>query len=39
MLLKIFFMKNGVKTGLIGTICNEIGDETVHTDNTTPMAF
>lgn len=37
--IKNIFMKNGVKTGLIGTICNEIGDETVHTDNTTPMAF
>ena len=37
--IKNIFMKIGVKTGLIGTICNEIGDETVHTDNTTPMAF
>lgn len=37
--IKNIFMKNGIKTGLIGTICNEIGDETVHTDNTTPMAF
>lgn len=37
--IKNIFMKNGVKTGLIGTICNEIGGETVHTDNTTPMAF
>lgn len=37
--IKNIFIKNGVKTGLIGTICNEIGDETVHTDNTTPMAF
>ncbi len=37
--IKNIFMKNGVKTGLIGTICNEIGDEIVHTDNTTPMAF
>lgn len=37
--IKNIFMKNGVKTGLIGTICNEIGDETVHTYNTTPMAF
>lgn len=37
--IKNIFMKNGIKIGLIGTICNEIGDETVHTDNTTPMAF
>ena len=37
--IKNIFMKNGIKTGLIGTICNEIGDETVHTDNTTPMPF
>ena len=37
--IKNIFMKNGIKTGLIGTICNEIGDETVHTDNTTPMGF
>ncbi len=37
--IKNIFMKNGIKTGLIGTICNEIGDETVHTYNTTPMAF
>lgn len=37
--IKNILMKNGIKTGLIGTIQNEIGDETVHTDNTTPMAF
>jgi len=30
---------NGHKTGLIGTIRNEIGDEIVHTENTTPMAY
>ncbi len=37
--IKNILMKNGIKSGLIGTICNEIGNETVHTDNTTPMAF
>ncbi|MGN0614414.1 MAG: UDP-N-acetylmuramoyl-L-alanyl-D-glutamate--2,6-diaminopimelate ligase [Porcipelethomonas sp.] len=37
--IKNILMKNGIKTGLIGTIQNEIGDEIVHTDNTTPMAF
>ncbi|MGN0621274.1 MAG: UDP-N-acetylmuramoyl-L-alanyl-D-glutamate--2,6-diaminopimelate ligase [Porcipelethomonas sp.] len=37
--IKNILMKNGIKTGLIGTIRNEIGDEAVHTDNTTPMAF
>lgn len=30
---------NGYKTGLVGTIRNEIGDEVVQTGNTTPMAF
>ena len=29
----------GHKTGLVGTIQNEIGDEVIHTDNTTPMAY
>lgn len=29
----------GFKTGLIGTIHNEIGDEIVSTQNTTPMAY
>ncbi|MBE6845308.1 MAG: UDP-N-acetylmuramoyl-L-alanyl-D-glutamate--2,6-diaminopimelate ligase [Ruminococcus sp.] len=37
--IKNILMKNGIKTGLIGTIQNEIGDEIVHTENTTPMAF
>lgn len=37
--IKNILMKNGLKTGLIGTICNEIGDEIIHTDNTTPMAW
>ena len=32
-------MQNGYKTGLIGTIRNEIGDEVLHTENTTPMAY
>ncbi|MCR4645891.1 MAG: UDP-N-acetylmuramoyl-L-alanyl-D-glutamate--2,6-diaminopimelate ligase [Oscillospiraceae bacterium] len=29
----------GHKVGLIGTICNEIGDEVFHTENTTPLTF
>lgn len=37
--VKHVLMKNGHKTGLIGTIQNEIGDEIVHTDNTTPFTF
>lgn len=37
--IKYILMKNGIKTGLIGTIQNEIGDESIHTENTTPMAF
>ena len=37
--IKHILMKNGIKTGLIGTIQNEIGDEIIHTENTTPMAF
>lgn len=37
--IKNILMSCGIKTGLIGTIRNEIGDEPVHTDNTTPMAF
>lgn len=37
--IKNILMSCGIKTGLIGTIRNEIGDEAVHTDNTTPMAF
>lgn len=38
-IIKHILMSNGFKTGLVGTIQNEIGDEAVHTDNTTPMAF
>ncbi|MCR5601488.1 MAG: UDP-N-acetylmuramoyl-L-alanyl-D-glutamate--2,6-diaminopimelate ligase [Ruminococcus sp.] len=37
--IKHILMKNGHKTGLVGTIQNEIGNEVVHTDNTTPMAY
>lgn len=37
--IKHILTVNGHKTGLIGTIQNEIGDEIVHTDNTTPMTF
>ena len=37
--IKNILMSCGIKTGLIGTIRNEIGDEPIHTDNTTPMAF
>ena len=37
--IKHILMKNGHKTGLVGTIQNEIGDEILHTDNTTPMAY
>lgn len=38
-IIKHILMQNGYKTGLIGTIQNEIGDEVFHTDNTTPFAF
>lgn len=37
--IKHILMKNGHKTGLVGTIQNEIGVEVIHTDNTTPMAY
>lgn len=37
--IKHILTKNGHKCGLIGTIQNEIGDEIIHTDNTTPMAY
>ncbi|EWM55260.1 UDP-N-acetylmuramoyl-L-alanyl-D-glutamate--2,6-diaminopimelate ligase [Ruminococcus flavefaciens] len=37
--IKYILMKNGHKTGLVGTIQNEIGEEILHTDNTTPMAY
>lgn len=38
-IIKHILMSNGFKTGLIGTIRNEIGDEILHAGNTTPMAF
>ena len=37
--IKHILMSTGHKTGLIGTIRNEIGDEAFETSNTTPMAF
>ena len=37
--IKYILTQNGHKVGLIGTIQNEIGDEVVHTNNTTPMTF
>ncbi len=38
-IIKHILMENGHKTGLVGTIQNEIGDEIIPTGNTTPMAF
>jgi len=38
-IIKHILMQSGHKTGLVGTIQNEIGDEVLHTDNTTPFAF
>lgn len=38
-IIKHILMSTGHKTGLVGTIQNEIGDEVLHTDNTTPMAY
>ena len=37
--IKYILMSAGFKTGLIGTIQNEIGDEVIHTENTTPLTF
>ncbi len=37
--IKYILTANGHKVGLIGTIQNEIGDEIIHTDNTTPMTY
>ncbi len=37
--IKHILMSAGHKTGLVGTIQNEIGNEVLHTDNTTPMAY
>lgn len=38
-IIKHILTENGYKVGLVGTIQNEIGDEIIHTGNTTPMAF
>ena len=37
--IKHILMYAGFKTGLIGTIQNEIGDEVLHTENTTPLTY
>lgn len=37
--IKKVLTANGCKVGLVGTIQNEIGDEPIHTGNTTPMHF
>ena len=37
--IKHILMNSGHKTGLVGTIRNEIGDEILHTENTTPMTY
>lgn len=37
--IKHILTENGYKVGLVGTIQNEIGDEIVHTGNTTPFAY
>lgn len=38
-IIKNILMNAGVKTGLIGTIQNEIGDEVIHASKTTPDAY
>ncbi|MBD5160121.1 MAG: UDP-N-acetylmuramoyl-L-alanyl-D-glutamate--2,6-diaminopimelate ligase [Ruminococcus sp.] len=38
-IIKHILMQSGHKTGLVGTIQNEIGNEIIHTDNTTPFAY
>lgn len=38
-LIKHILTENGHKVGLIGTIQNEIGDEVIHTENTTPFVY
>ncbi len=38
-IIKHILTENGHKVGLIGTIQNEIGDEIIHTDNTTPFVY
>ncbi len=37
--IKYILTANGFKTGLIGTIQNEIGEKILHTNNTTPLTF
>lgn len=37
--IKKVLTANGCKVGLVGTIQNEIGDEVIHTGNTTPMVY
>ena len=37
--IKHILMSAGFKTGLIGTIQNEIGNEVIHTENTTPLTY
>ncbi len=37
--IKYLLTKMGHKTGLIGTCCNEIGDEVLHTERTTPEPY
>ncbi len=37
--IKYLLTKMGHKTGLIGTCCNEIGDEILHTERTTPEPY
>ena len=37
--IKHILTANGYLVGLIGTIQNEIGDQILHTDNTTPMVY
>lgn len=37
--IKYILTANGHKTGLVGTIQNEIGDKVLHTDNTTPLTY
>jgi UDP-N-acetylmuramoyl-L-alanyl-D-glutamate--2,6-diaminopimelate ligase len=38
-LIKYILTQLGNKVGLIGTIQNEIGDEVLHTENTTPFTY
>ncbi len=38
-LIKAILTRTGKKVGLIGTIQNEIGDEVIHAENTTPDAM